>query len=401
VPVYTLTAELGIRPVLLRTWCRWDHHPALGRSVRSGIGPCEIEDRTGRKKHWRGLLVSHKDARACVAAFRDPLHFRFPNIPGVWLAEGIFRHDDQQLWFSDRYLEKHRLRLPRFGLAHPCYRDRLDQMLVPWPGQGHHHRWSVRVSTERSVDALLLRHKGEEDDGRWLEPGRLWRDAEGLWYSSAWIAAYTGKAIRSMFDYLRGSGLVSRYKTVPMPRKRGGRLPVVHHASEVDPLLGFASAEESPARYAARPQGRAILVPSAASILGEEESRDSLGSAAEPKPYPTLIRNDSTHPVPVTIVNLTPPHGADPDSPPAPASDLPRVGKARKRGRPRSQGTEEVMKLCYDLYILAGATALQVRSCAKARFGEEISPKEDSHVREYASRYAERHGLATVRPDPP
>jgi hypothetical protein len=73
-------------------------------------------------------------------------------------------------------------------------------------------------------------------------------------------------------------------------------------------------------------------------------------------------------------------------------------GKRRLGGRPRSRSTEALEKFCYDFYVGKGLTAAAVLTKAAKQF--EDAPKEEAHVRLYARRYAERHGLPRNRPAP-
>jgi DNA-binding transcriptional MerR regulator len=67
----------------------------------------------------------------------------------------------------------------------------------------------------------------------------------------------------------------------------------------------------------------------------------------------------------------------------------------RKGGRPTSPLTEAVYKFCYEGYT-SGEKLAAVRARAEKQFGSH-APKEDSHVRLYARRYAGSHGIPISR----
>ena len=62
---------------------------------------------------------------------RRAFHKRFPGNPGVWIAEGIFQHDDKRLFFSQPYITANgvKFKMPRDGVYH--YPDKLDRLKVP------------------------------------------------------------------------------------------------------------------------------------------------------------------------------------------------------------------------------------------------------------------------------
>jgi hypothetical protein len=155
----------------------------------------------------------------------------------------------------------------------------------------------------------------------------------------------------------------------------------------IDRLFKGGAAGGSPAASSV------ILAPSAPSILGAEENREGLGPAAEPRPYPTLVRNDHASPVLVVIVGTAFTPAVDERS----TSECAKM--IRKRGRPASEETQALYKFCYEGYI-AGEKRGNIRRNAITLFGEELAPKEDKHVTAYAQRYAEKHHLPLNRPAP-
>jgi hypothetical protein len=73
-----------------------------------------------------------------------------------------------------------------------------------------------------------------------------------------------------------------------------------------------------------------------------------------------------------------------------------KVGTQSKgRGRPRRAGTERVMEFCFEGYNRGDKLAV-IRRGASKEFGS-AAPKEDSHVTEYAKRYAKRTGKQLTR----
>src|SRR5262249_44940112 len=96
-PPNKLASYFGIDETTIRAWCRWKSPPGLGRKMRSGIGPYVLEtSRLGKawRRHYCGLLVSRADVKLCAEALKNPMHRRFPENPGVWIAAGIFQCDD-------------------------------------------------------------------------------------------------------------------------------------------------------------------------------------------------------------------------------------------------------------------------------------------------------------------
>ncbi len=172
-------------------------------------------------------------------------------------------------------------------------------------------------------------------------PGELWHDTEGLWYSSKFLARRAEqeggacRSIEAVHVYFRKPGVLTRFKSVPTGNKRGGSPPTVHHASEVEPLLGM---------------------------------RVSTTTTSKPELQP-VSPTDATDPTP---------------------SDGKRIG-----GRPRDSKTELVYRACYDAYI--GPKKLSTALVDVQRMFEHGAPKDESSLRRYAKRYAERYNLPVVR----
>jgi hypothetical protein len=217
--------ELGVHDRTIREWCEWETHPALGRPLRCGIGPFVVIACDGQHRRRRGLLVSRADAEECVAALKSPLHRWFPGNPGVWIAAGIFRHDDGRLFFTARYVYENRAKfgMPKWTLQLPVYRKRLEVLNVVGPCRLCHERWTVPVFSEASLAHLAERREGRVDGGSWLAINEIWRDAEGLWYSSRHIARQVGRPVSHMHSVLRAMGRdrVKRFKKVPILNRPG------------------------------------------------------------------------------------------------------------------------------------------------------------------------------------
>jgi hypothetical protein len=253
VALSALARELHVSRSALDEWCEWEVHPALGRKVNSGVRPPVLEQGIG-KRRFRWLLMSRADAQACVDALRDPLFRRFPGNPGVWIAaerpgfKAVFKHDDGRLFFSKALVE-HRVKLPMMSLSKPVYRDKLEHRNLVYPGVCNslsQQRWRIDVFSEDSVEDLLLWRSGKVSDGCWLISNDLWHDSEGNWFSSMYIARRLGIPPNNMSHY-RCDGryeCLMRRKRVPRDPGDGERRPsggsiMVHHESEVLPLLGL------------------------------------------------------------------------------------------------------------------------------------------------------------------
>lgn len=255
VPLNQLARELGIHSKGLERWCVWDPHPAIGRKLQSGFG----EWNGGPRKLWT-TLVSRADAAACVEALRSPLHRPFHGQPGIWIAEGIYRweHDNvSDLAFTDRYIEEH-YEVREENLRGFRKRGRLHRLELVYPTPSRTGAWKVVGTWEKDLKGILSYRAGVLSGGGWLVEGELWRDEEGLWFSSFYIARQlvaAGKLIPASdekddlslcagraLSKFRETGVLTRYKEVPRNwTKRRGVPPIVHHESEVGPLLGLPS----------------------------------------------------------------------------------------------------------------------------------------------------------------
>lgn len=255
VPVDQLARELEFDGSVIRNWCAMETHPALGRRIRSGIGPYTFTS-GNRQIRWRGLLASRADVTECVQAVKDPLHRRLPGNPGVWIEDGIFLHDTDGVFFTEKYIRGQE----RYGLRGVAlYQSRhIKPLRVTFPGR---EKWGRLVFSSAALDRLVERRRGKADGGEWLIPGDIWQDGEGLWYSSRLIARRLGRKIGEMHRLLRGKwpSVSVRYKEVPPPAgaHKGGP-PMVHHERDIRQLLGIASPTNvsSPAQPATPPQPR-------------------------------------------------------------------------------------------------------------------------------------------------
>src|ERR1051325_1095568 len=177
-------------------WLAWDPHPALEHKIRSWYESHEFQfgKRGKRKPHVRrirSLVVSRSDLHTCIKAFLKPLHHRFPGMPGVFIADGIFQRDLQpdestKKLYDDRpYAAAQGLWGPaRRGTGHadrgilgsPTNRKRMGKpLVVVWPGS--HNRWRREVFAEESYAAVAEWRSGELKDGQWLtgQTGKVWR----------------------------------------------------------------------------------------------------------------------------------------------------------------------------------------------------------------------------------
>lgn len=347
-PVGVLAKALGVTAPTIRGWCRWKSHPVLGRRLRSGLG--DVED---DRWLWRGLLVSRADLEACVAAIKDPCHRRFPRNVGVWIAPGIFKHDDGRLFFTERYIyaSRSKFRMPECTLSRPFYRMRLEALQVVWPrrekrGGG----WTANVYSEASLDSLVERRNGLADGGRWLVSDEIWSDRDGVWYSLKYIARQTGQPVTALYTLLRSireQGVVTRSKKAPRSNNRGS-LPVVHHESNnwVRTLLPILGPPTNDGHTSALP------APSVVAAAARGKAREAASDA--------------------------------------PAALQPRI--RNKGGRPRSDRTRAIYERCWQLYLNEGKKATVVMEIVN----REFQPKKPdgpkairyvTHVASFAKRY--------------
>lgn len=260
-PIYILAKIFKVTPQTLQRWCELEVHPALGRKVSSGVGPCIVEAKNGERRRWRGLLMSRADAQVCVDAHRDPTFREIPGNPGMWISaqrtdghiKAIFKHDDGRLFFSAAIVGQ-RLQIAPTYLSQSCYREKLEKLQLAFPGpHGSGLRGKpgqLNAFSEASVDGLALHRSGKQSDGCWLTTNELWNDNEGNWFSSIMIARQMGIELVGLAN-LRRDGYLTRFKRVPRDpggqvRARGGSI-MVHHESEVLPLLGRPGTASGPA----------------------------------------------------------------------------------------------------------------------------------------------------------
>jgi hypothetical protein len=105
---------------------------------------------------------------------------------------------------------------------------------------------AVIVNHDQDVQEILRRRGAfvpgakPPKTGDWLHKYTVWRDADGLWFSSAWLAERTGFHVAHTSKWRR-EGLLTRTRKVPkdfVGRKGGGGGPILlHHDDEVSALL--------------------------------------------------------------------------------------------------------------------------------------------------------------------
>jgi hypothetical protein len=288
--------------------------------------------------------VSRADVETCVQAFRHPCHFPFPGNPGFWISEGVFQHNSGELCFTEKYVAENP---QRFGFKQGHLRQthntrKLDVLRVTWPGTGC-GGWSRVIYSAPSLLRLSkLRADPTPAEGEWIEQDDIWHDADGLWYSSRYIARKMEQPVARMHSLLRGSGLIARFKSIP----RRGRGPVVvHHQDEAHPVLGLRVWP---------PQRRERDINRAGS---DQECTDQQTPGATQAPD---WAEAAAHP--------KKPHG----------------------GRQRSELSDLVQRFCYE--NLRKHKRILIVSQAKEKFGS-AAPKSPPHVTTYARRYAEAHHL--------
>jgi hypothetical protein len=210
----------------------------------------------------------------------------------MWIATGIFRHDDGRLFFTQRYVYEHpeRFGMPVNALERFIHTKQIEILEVVGPWRQARERWSVYVASEASLDCLVERREGRADGGRWLDANKIWRDAEGCWYSKWHIARVTGRPtwqVDQLLHAARRLGEVKRFKTAPRQDKPNfGRPLIVHHESDsrVRELLGIGGrpADQGNAFRTATREKPERLTPTRESILG------ALSRASKPLPGPEL-----------------------------------------------------------------------------------------------------------------
>jgi hypothetical protein len=329
-PIEDLARENRVPTQTLWKWKSWPTHPLLGRAVRAGVGIHVEELANHRQRRRRVLLLSRSDVLTCADLIRNPLNRPIPGNPGVWIAEGIFRHTDGRLFFTTKYvhLNRGKFEFRTRQVFSPSFRKRLESLPVVWPqaGRAKEGRWTLTVYSEATLDQVAKWRSGRSADGEWLAPGVLWKDAEGLWYSTSTIRQQLGLSKCQFESLVVERGLQSWSKKVT-PRAMSGPnagklagLTRVFHDSKVLPLLGIG------------------------------------GPAARS---------------------------------PAEASPVASAGEKPKGGRPRSPKTAEVYAFCYAQWV-TGKKLASIRLAAVQKFGMGRAPKEDSHVTTFANIHVDR-----------
>jgi hypothetical protein len=274
--IVTLAQELRVPEPTLRHWLTWSEHPGLDweRREKLAITPAKAIRQAQASftrddgREYFGTVVSRADVESVVAVIRNPCHKRFGGNPGEWIAEGIFRHDAtpetaSELCYTAAYVMQQPEKFGQYGYS--TFQDnlrRLAKLVVRFPTPGANVRgiWTIAVYREGSILRLSTWRNGAVDvhSGEWLLPatvGLIWKDAQGIWYSSRFIKEQTGKSAGN----LRTTGILTRFKEAPRSSKleasKSGTPHLIHHEDEVRPLLGLPVNARS--ETAADPAGQA------------------------------------------------------------------------------------------------------------------------------------------------
>jgi hypothetical protein len=226
-----IAVALGMNPKLVDKWAKMKSHPALGRKVNQRVGPSGVRE------------ISKADIETCLRAFRNPIHFEFPGNPGVWIAEGVFRHYDRRIFHTDRYVCDRGL----FGIAIrgvlslTCYRKILNPLQVAWhQPEKQRGKWTTTVYSEDSLKKYAGWRKGKTKDGSWLVENKVWLDSEGRWHSTPHVAELTNSSLSKICNWMIRDKF-SKHKKCPMIRPSGefggAKTVTVIHEDEVERLL--------------------------------------------------------------------------------------------------------------------------------------------------------------------
>lgn len=231
-----LAEEFGRSFPTILNWVRLETHPVLDRAVNVWTA------------HNGNQHASRQDIATIDKVLKQPTHFRFPKNPGVFLSDEVFKHDDEdRLFVTGCHIAKHRTQfgLPPHALYQDSNRNKLDLLRVVFPPRRSDNggRWYRDVFPLDRLGSLRNWRAGKTEDGFWLESNKLWRDSEGIWYSTAYLALpqLLDLPHRTICSLTRHDsyGIFTRFKPVPRERSGfGGAAEVtVIHSSEVHPLL--------------------------------------------------------------------------------------------------------------------------------------------------------------------
>jgi hypothetical protein len=257
-------------------WAQWDPHPLLGRKMRSGRDRLPTQDSRGKIFRRLRVLLSRADLMAIIDIIRQPCHRRIPGNPGVWLTEGIFQGDAGELYFTEQYVADHAdaLGFPKGYLHNRLYFRRLKRFQVAWPfnrsPEDPQSKWTRFVYSKATIECLAERRAGREAGGDWLEFGDIWRDAEGLWFSTGYLAKnlFKDQPIRQASAIVRSKFRCGIFresrpsKLVPLSHKQGRHgITRVFHLDDAGPLLGIGgmaptTTESTQALPTARSKGK-------------------------------------------------------------------------------------------------------------------------------------------------
>ena len=175
-------------------------HPLFGRRIAFGLGKSRVPrwGAGGGTQKQINLLISDADVATLADFMEKPFNRPIPGHTGQWLAHGIYR-DERGLWFTDSYLrERHRLYTTTWYRTHGW--RKWQKVFYAWPRKAKGKSkvlGELTVSLDDDVQRILRRRDDkqkpdEKPQGEWLEKYRIWRDADGLHYSSSWLHDETG-----------------------------------------------------------------------------------------------------------------------------------------------------------------------------------------------------------------
>lgn len=369
----TVAEALSEFPFAKKTLYRWVASDCLmlGRAVR-------------HQQVASVLYLAREDLERCQALRRNPLSATLPEREGRWVRSGVWEDRSGVHWTGAFIQRQHGLydATLRYWTAHPCPGldgARLDNSLrAPLPASRNPHGGEVVVYPADQIQRILADRRAAANrvtgNSAWVEED-VWQDEGGRWVTNPWIQRtynvseglanrWTGRQHPALDPAVNGGKL--RRKRACRPYRAGQTRRGVWVYAEQD--VRRIIAHRKPPR-----------------VMGNAEQKPLEIAAAVPIPDPKVSQGTlpSDH------------HGATACDPAEPRRG-PTTRPAHPGGRPPDPRTQIVQQRCWELYYRDGMKMAVVLVRLSSEFGTR-APKDHSHVRANAKRYAKKNHIPLER----